>query len=357
MAAPLQRSFLDRLGEQPLIRVLAYYVALLAVAVLIDRYLPGVRSLIDTPAFGPVGDTFGLGEPAAELPAASADGAGIVTVVAVSLASVALMLPVAWVYVMTRAKSGYRQSLVQTLLILPIVVAGVVGVVKNSIALAFGLAGIVAAVSFRNRLRDSKDAVVIFLAIAVGLACGVQAAGIAAALSIVFNAVMVFLWWSDFGRVPGALQGGAAEQRLRRALNVANRTHQFVSMVDQQILKSLAPEQLAQVANRVANRREKLEDALVSGGGGGDRGGRPTLLLAIDVADGDLGVRSAIEDILEQDAKTWRFLSANQVESGSRLEYSLRLRKKVPRQVLVDRVRRAAGTSVRNVEISTEEPA
>ncbi|MGH7585215.1 MAG: DUF4956 domain-containing protein [Gemmatimonadales bacterium] len=355
MAEPLQRSFLDRLGEQPLIRVLAYYVALLAAAVLIDRFLPGLRSLIDTPDFGPVGDTFGLGEPAAELPAAPSDAAGIVTVVSVTVTSVALMLPVAWVYVMTRAKSGYRQSLVQTLMILPIVVAGVVGVVKNSIALAFGLAGIVAAVSFRNRLRDSKDAVVIFLAIAVGLACGVQASGIAAAVSIVFNVVMLLLWWSDFGRVPGALQGGAAEQRLRRALAVANRTHQFVSMVDQQILKSLAPEQLAQVANRVANRREKLEDVLVGGGGGG-KGGRPTVILQIDVADGDLGIRSAIEDLLEQDAKSWRFLSSSQVESGSRLTYSVKLRKKVPRQMLVERVHRAAGPAVHNVEFTTEEP-
>ena len=356
MAEPLQRNLLDRLGEQPLIRILAYYVALLAAAVLVARYFPALRDLLDTPAFGPVGEGFGLGEPAVDLPIAPTNTAGIVTVIGVTLATVALMLPVAWVYVMTRAKSGYRQSLVQTLLILPIVVAGVVAVVKNSIALAFGLAGIVAAVSFRNRLRDSKDAVFIFLAIAVGLACGVQAAGIAAAVSIVFNGVMLVLWWSDFGRVPGALQGGAAEQRLRRALAMANRTHQFVSQVDQQILKSLAPEQLAQVANRVANRREKLEDSLVSGGGS-DKGGRPTVMLQIELADGDLGARSAIEDVLEQDAKSWRFLSSNQVETGSRLEYSLKLRKKVPRQALVERVRRAAGTGVRNVEISTEETA
>ena len=70
-----------------------------------------------------------------------------------------LMLPVAWVYILTRQKKGYRQSVVQTLIILPIVVAGVVLLVKNSVALAFSLGGIVAAVSFRNTLRDTKDAV------------------------------------------------------------------------------------------------------------------------------------------------------------------------------------------------------
>jgi hypothetical protein len=59
------------------------------------------------------------------------------------------MRPIAWVYVLTRAKRGFQQSMVQTLLILPVVVAGVITIVKNSIALAFGLAGIVTAVSFR----------------------------------------------------------------------------------------------------------------------------------------------------------------------------------------------------------------
>ena len=75
-----------------------------------------------------------------------------------------LMLPVTWIYIMTRRRKGFRQSVVQTLIILPIVVAGVVFMVKNSLALAFSLGGIVAAVSFRNTLRDTKDAVYIFLA-------------------------------------------------------------------------------------------------------------------------------------------------------------------------------------------------
>ena len=79
-------------------------------------------------------------------------------------------------------------------------------------------------------------------------------------------------------------------------------------------------------------------------------------MLQIDVTDGDLGIRSAIEDVLEQDAKSWRFMSSSQVDSGSRLTYSVKLRKKVPRQTLLERVQQAAGPAVRNVEISTEEP-
>ena len=124
------------------------------------------------------------------------------------------MLPVTWIYVMTRRRKGFRQSVVQTLVILPIVVAGVVFMVKNSLALAFSLGGIVAAVSFRNTLRDTKDAVYIFLATGVGLAAGIQSVSFAAALSITYNVVILLLWWTDFGRRPADLQRPMAQRRL-----------------------------------------------------------------------------------------------------------------------------------------------
>ena len=160
------------------------------------------------------------------------------------------MLPVAWIYIMTRRRKGFRQSVVQTLVILPIVVAGVVFMVKNSLALAFSLGGIVAAVSFRNTLRDTKDAVYIFLATGVGLAAGIQSVAFAAALSITYNVVILVLWWTDFGRSAANLQGPPAQRRLQRALALSNRTSAFVPMVDDQILKSLTPDQLEALAAR-----------------------------------------------------------------------------------------------------------
>ena len=128
-----------------------------------------------------------------------------------------LMLPVCWVYILTRQKKGYTQSVVQTLIILPIVVAGVVLLVKNSVALAFSLGGIVAAVSFRNTLRDTKDAVYIFLATGVGLAAGVQVMSAAAVMSFLFNVVILAFWYTDFGRAAVASRraaGGAAAGAL-----------------------------------------------------------------------------------------------------------------------------------------------
>jgi polyphosphate kinase len=74
------------------------------------------------------------------------------------------------------------------------VVAGIVLIIRDSLALAFSLAGVVAAVRFRNTLKDTKDAVYIFLAVGIGLAAGVQALVVALILSILFNLVVFALW-------------------------------------------------------------------------------------------------------------------------------------------------------------------
>ncbi len=127
-------------------------------------------------------------------------------------------------------------------------VAGVVLLVKNSVALAFSLGGIVAAVSFRNTLRDTKDAVCIFLATAVGLAAGVQVMSAAAVMSFLFNIVILIFWYTDFGRAPAHLGGPGAARRLERSRALANRTGAFVSMLDREILRSMTPEQLEAIA-------------------------------------------------------------------------------------------------------------
>jgi hypothetical protein len=118
------------------------------------------------------------------------------------LCTLLLMLPISWGYMSARMRIGYDQSVIQTMLVLPIAVAGIVMVVQDSIALAFSLAGIVAAVRFRTSLSDTADALYIFLAISVGLACGVGALQIAVIASIFFNYVVLVLWHCDYGECP-----------------------------------------------------------------------------------------------------------------------------------------------------------
>ena len=98
-------------------------------------------------------------------------------------------------------------ALVRAVVILPIVVAGITMVVKYSIALAFALTGIVAAVRFRNTLKDPRDAVYIFLAIGIGLASGVQELDVALVTSMMFNLVMLTLWRYNIGSVYGGAYG------------------------------------------------------------------------------------------------------------------------------------------------------
>ena len=113
-----------------------------------------------------------------------------------------LLAPVAQVYAVVRGGEVYDASVVHTLMILPIPVTALVIVVQDSVALAFSLAGIVAAVRFRNTLQDTKDAVYIFLAIGTALAAGVEALGIAAVTTMLFNYLVLVMWRFRFGEQP-----------------------------------------------------------------------------------------------------------------------------------------------------------
>ena len=111
-------------------------------------------------------------------------------------------LPVSWVYMAVRGGDEYDQSLVNTIIVLPMVVTGIVIIVQNSLALAFALAGIAGAVRFRNSLKSSGDALFILLAGATGLAGGIGAIELAA-VTVAFNYRFVSLWITEYGERAG----------------------------------------------------------------------------------------------------------------------------------------------------------
>jgi hypothetical protein len=358
MSAIRRTGTLSRLADNPIARVVAYYVLLFAAGAVFIDLVPGGADLIygglqSTPAEISVGvrDALTTGQtPIFE----TQPGLPFTEVFAMSAAFL-LMLPVTWIYVMTRRRKGFRQSVVQTLVILPIVVAGVVFMVKNSLALAFSLGGIVAAVSFRNTLRDTKDAVYIFLATGVGLAAGIQSVSFAAALSITFNVVILLLWWTDFGRQASDLQRPIAQRRLERALALSNRTSAFVQLVDDQILKSLTPDQLDALSARAQRRRARSAD---------DDGPAPPEKKPVEwrrlelVIQGNAdAARRAAEPVLEGSAKRWEFVRATQATGGAtRLQYRVRLKKSVPAESLVTSLRTGAAPYVTAVELAADGP-
>lgn len=146
--------------------------------------------------------------------ASGAEGAALILdpeksipVVLSLVAALLVALPIVWVYRWTRPRKRYDQSFAHTLLVVPIAITLVVFLVKGSLALAFSLAGIVAAVRFRTSLDEPMDAVYMFIVIGTGLAAGVQLLFVAFIASIVFNAVALTVWRVNYGSQPAVLKG------------------------------------------------------------------------------------------------------------------------------------------------------
>lgn len=189
----------------PAVRLLLYYVATVAVAAVLINFVPGFRDALVAPIVEAPGGAFDKmtgGAPPTVAPAApwpGLFGRGALTLTAI-LWALAMSAPVVWVLMRTR-RLRYDPSLVNTLIVLPIVVAGVVLIVKNSLALAFALAGIVAGVRFRQTLEEPEEAVYVLLALGIGLAAGVQALDIALVMSMAFNFVVLTIWRFDIGDI------------------------------------------------------------------------------------------------------------------------------------------------------------
>jgi hypothetical protein len=342
-------GFFDR---RPLLRVLLYYVVLGVVLYLMRVYLPDAYNFVlggDPPATtGPLD----LNNPAASAqpPVAGRLNIGIVVWIAMT-ATVVLMIPVIWVYAATRSKKGYQQSMVQTLIILPIVVASVVILVQDSVALAFSLGGIVGAVAFRNRLEDTKDAVYVFLSIATGLACGVQVASVALSLSVFFNLVIVLLWYTDFGRIPGELTTRVAQSRIssiKDRLGPAGKASSgFVSAIDEQLLRSMTPDQLSSLAQRALKQSHKVSADLQ-----GVEPKKEGVLKVIPVPNANVAdLRPKIEAILERDSKEWSFDRTTMGPAGQPvLQWNVTTKKNSPPPLLVEAVRRATISLVQDIK-------
>jgi len=163
-------------------------------------YLPvgGVEQLITQPAKNPL-----EASEAVRAEHVRSLGQSLFWLVVAMVGALLSSLPVTWVYMGVRNDDEYDQSLINTILVLPMVVTGIVIIVQNSLALAFSLAGIAGAVRFRNSLKSSGDALFILLAVAIGLSAGIGAVELAAVLSMAFNYCFIVLWMTEYGERAG----------------------------------------------------------------------------------------------------------------------------------------------------------
>jgi hypothetical protein len=348
-------------SAHPVQQILAYYLVLALVVTILWYVDPNMQGVFTMERFSEAVATgrTALREDTGSYVNLDPATMGFETVMAM-LGAVLLMIPVAWVYILTRARRGFNQSTVQTLIFLPIVVAGLILLVRSSLALAFGLGGVVGAVAFRNRLEDPKDAIYIFLSIAVGLAAGVQVMAVALAISAFYNVVVLVAWKFDFGRMPAALEASVAQKRLERVkAESPGQGADFLNLVDKQLLRSMTPDQLQAIAQRASERGRKVAADLGMPGSGGDSDAdedkRPKFdsLLRIQMQPDDaVAIRQSIETVLTGQTKRWEFEKAGAGDGGrASAQYKVRFKKSIPSTLVVEAMRRAVLPKVVTIDV------
>jgi hypothetical protein len=295
---PAQPGVIERILKAPLFRLGLYYAAVVVLGIVLAREFPLARSALFAPSFPALAEgaaiLSGGTPPAAPAPVASvASGQRALTTLLVVLGAIVLAIPVAWVYMWSK-RLRYDPGLVRSVIILPIAVAGILLVVKNSLAIAFSLAGIVAAVRFRNTLKDPQDAVYVFLTIAIGIAAGVQALDVALVVSVVFNLAVLAMWKFQVGSVYGGRYGRTG----------------VLSIGDSSLLVAQTPEACRAVRRQVFDRVDDMEADGV---------------LLVHSTDVDMA-RQTVQDALAQTAKDWRLLGIySRGDSVHTAEYLVRL--------------------------------
>jgi hypothetical protein len=231
-------------------------------------------------------------------------GATLATLVALAGALV-LALPVAGVYEFTnRRRTTLDRGVTQSILLLPPIVAGIVMVVQNSLALAFSLAGVATTVRFRSSLKDTNDAAYIFLAIAIGIAAGAQALDVATVVSA--------------GACAAALFVSGLSNVVRQGP---------VSVAPSPSTSSSPPKKADAPAAAAPDDTARSVAILVS-------------------APHDEHARSAVESLLDGLAKDWRLdtLENNALQEEAHLRYIVRTKKRLDADALISAIN-AAGAS------------
>ena len=262
------------------------------------------------------------------------------------LGALAIMMPVAWTYIIIKRRGGYDQSVVHTLIILPVAVTGIVIIVQTSLALAFSLAGIVAAVRFRTTLEDMKDAVYVFLAIGVGLAAGSQRLGTALLASMVFNIVNLVLWKMKFGNIYVDQLHRTSALGLGDVLAGPGSSETALSIGDEALLTAMPQSDLREMVGRVARLERYLDEET-------DVQTEKKLYSVLLIYTKLAGeAQKVVEGPLNETAVRWRLAEIIPGEDGaSILQYLVRLKPGVQPGIMLDTIRKEGSDHVQAAEL------
>ncbi len=119
----------------------------------------------------------------------------------VLLSSAALNSVIAKAYSMTHGGYSYSKHFLQALVLVGIIVSLIMVIIGSDIARAFALVGAMSIVRFRTPVKDSRDLIFIFAAIADGMACGVQFFAMAAIITATLIVFVFIFYYFSFGEL------------------------------------------------------------------------------------------------------------------------------------------------------------
>jgi hypothetical protein len=105
----------------------------------------------------------------------------------------------AWTYMYTHSGLSYSRTYVNSLVVIPLLVAMVMMVLSNNLVTAFGLMALFAIVRFRNILRDTLDTCYILAGITLGMASGTGRYATAVAGLLILCLILFYLSATSFG--------------------------------------------------------------------------------------------------------------------------------------------------------------
>jgi hypothetical protein len=105
-----------------------------------------------------------------------------------------LVLPVCWVYTVTKTRGSFDAALTKILIVMSLVVCGMMMLIQDNFSRALALVGAVSAVRFRTNLKDPNDAVYVLISIGIGMGTGLGVFHVASLLSLFLCVVYLLLW-------------------------------------------------------------------------------------------------------------------------------------------------------------------
>ncbi|MBD3242704.1 MAG: DUF4956 domain-containing protein [Chitinivibrionales bacterium] len=116
------------------------------------------------------------------------------------LAALLLSVPLSLLYAVTHRHDGTKSTFLHTLVVLPLITAGISMVIGDNLVRAFGLIGAVALIRFRTVIKDTLDMAFVFLAITLGMACGTRLMPLGVAALGLFGATLGMMEATRYGK-------------------------------------------------------------------------------------------------------------------------------------------------------------